>query len=444
MADITFSERVAKAGAIMDGQTSDATINAVKIGKGASNVLGNLMASIDGMQNITTGAGNTGVGYQALKNLTIGNSNTVLGYQAGLNLSGSGDGNTVSALNTFVGSEAGGNTTTGASNTAIGQKALNVNAVGSNNVAIGKSTAANTVSSENTYLGSGAGEFSADSGTGRNVAVGRQAGNRLTGNAAENTYIGYAAGNTSGNNNESLYNVGLGAYTLQSLILSTHQYNVAVGYRAMRTAACEGAVAIGYEAGFAIATRNICIGRQAGRDITGSNNIVIGESAGTDTTQARTLSNSFIAGSAASGGSARIDNVYFGRGAFASAPSNYTINGTGGAGTDIAGGNLTIAGGKATGNAVGGSIVFSTSNAGSTGTTLQSLTQKAILTSLGYLGIGTTPGALLDVDASTTTRASIRVRSGTAPTSPNDGDIWFDGSALYIRISGVTKSFNVT
>lgn len=60
------------------------------------------------------------------------------------------------------------------------------------------------------------------------------------------------------------------------------------------------------------------------------------------------------------------------------------------------------------------------------------------------LGIGnvTSPTALLDLAASTTTRASLRIRSGTAPSSPNDGDIWFDGTHLYCRIAGVTKQLD--
>ena len=64
--------------------------------------------------------------------------------------------------------------------------------------------------------------------------------------------------------------------------------------------------------------------------------------------------------------------------------------------------------------------------------------------STGYIGIGTTPGAAVDIAASTTSRASLRIRSGTAPTSPNDGDIWFDGTNYKCRIGGVTKTFTVT
>lgn len=56
----------------------------------------------------------------------------------------------------------------------------------------------------------------------------------------------------------------------------------------------------------------------------------------------------------------------------------------------------------------------------------------------------TSPTAVVDVGASTTARSSLRLRSGTAPTTPNDGDIWFDGTDLKIRISGATKTVTVT
>jgi hypothetical protein len=44
---------------------------------------------------------------------------------------------------------------------------------------------------------------------------------------------------------------------------------------------------------------------------------------------------------------------------------------------------------------------------------------------------------------STTTNATLRVPSGTAPTSPVNGDIWFDGTNLFMRIGGVTKTFTI-
>jgi len=44
---------------------------------------------------------------------------------------------------------------------------------------------------------------------------------------------------------------------------------------------------------------------------------------------------------------------------------------------------------------------------------------------------------------STTASATLRVPSGTAPTSPTNGDIWFDGTNLFMRIGGTTKTFTI-
>jgi len=45
--------------------------------------------------------------------------------------------------------------------------------------------------------------------------------------------------------------------------------------------------------------------------------------------------------------------------------------------------------------------------------------------------------------AATTAKAQINLASGTAPTSPVNGDIWFDGTDLKIRVGGVTKTFTL-
>ncbi len=44
--------------------------------------------------------------------------------------------------------------------------------------------------------------------------------------------------------------------------------------------------------------------------------------------------------------------------------------------------------------------------------------------------------------ASTTSGASINIPSGTAPTSPANGDIWSDGSNLLVRLGGVTYTIS--
>lgn len=57
----------------------------------------------------------------------------------------------------------------------------------------------------------------------------------------------------------------------------------------------------------------------------------------------------------------------------------------------------------------------------------------------GNVGVGVTaPGALVSIAAGTTAKAQMNFASSTAPTTPNDGDMWFDGTNLKLRVSGTT------
>jgi hypothetical protein len=58
--------------------------------------------------------------------------------------------------------------------------------------------------------------------------------------------------------------------------------------------------------------------------------------------------------------------------------------------------------------------------------------------------VGSAPTAQLDLPASTTTHSSLRIRAGTAPSSPNDGDIWYDGTNVKVRVGAATKTFTIT
>ena len=63
---------------------------------------------------------------------------------------------------------------------------------------------------------------------------------------------------------------------------------------------------------------------------------------------------------------------------------------------------------------------------------------------LAALGIGTgaDPVSLLDVGAGGTARAAVRVTSGAAPTSPNEGDLWTDSTrkAWQTQIDGIKQT----
>lgn len=74
-----------------------------------------------------------------------------------------------------------------------------------------------------------------------------------------------------------------------------------------------------------------------------------------------------------------------------------------------------------------------------TGTTTHSAFR--VRAGLNAFGHGNVPTAFMDLGASTTASASLRLRTGAAPTTPNDGDIWQDGTNVKVQIAGVLKTF---
>lgn len=60
------------------------------------------------------------------------------------------------------------------------------------------------------------------------------------------------------------------------------------------------------------------------------------------------------------------------------------------------------------------------------------------------IGGTTLASTRLFINAGTSALSQMRLFAGAAPTSPVNGDIWFDGTNLNIRVSGTTKTFNLT
>lgn len=231
-------------------------------------------------------------------------------------------------------------------------------------------------------------------------------GNNKGGNT-ENVFIGPGAGKLSTNSNAG--NVAVGSIALASLGSGANAHgfvaigpnalnamisglgSVAIGFNALASATIGNEnVAIGISTGSARATleSSVLIGAYASTSVNGISSVIaIGRYA------SATAANQCVIGS----GSTPMTNVYFGSGVVNSTPDNYIINGSGGSGTNIAGANITIAGGKGTGSGVPGIIAFSTATAGSTGATLQTLTERMRITGTGLVGIGMTPVRTLDV-----------------------------------------------
>jgi hypothetical protein len=199
---------------------------------------------------------------------------------------------------------------------------------------------------------------------------------------SNNTSVGVSAlaSNTTG-----AYNVAFGVNALNSN--STGQQNSAFGYNTLYSNNSGS-----FNMGFGInALRNTT---------TGSNNIGIGAGAGWNSgTNANTTgSNNIFIGASSIGVSAT--------------ESNRTWIGTSSTTSTWLGGNL---------------LLGSTTNSGER---LQ-VTGTAKITSKLSMGAGTT------------SNAQINLASSTAPTSPSNGDIWFDGTDIKMRIGGVTKTFTL-
>jgi len=237
------------------------------------------------------------------------------------------------------------NLTSGIRNYAFGYRCLRDNQSGSDNVAFGVSTFfAPTAPSK--CLGIGSNVFSnAGLTTATNsIGIGVDIAVSCT-STTQNTFIGVAAGQvlqTGG------FNSGIGFQSLKSV--TTGQFNVGVG-----RLSCPDVTT---------GSSNVGIGNAAcDNTTTQSNNIGIGFSSNTagfspvmvfGTSTAATANNQFVAGSVTS----IMTDVYFGKGVTSTSASNYTIHGTGGSGTDNAGGNVVLAGGISTGSGDPGKVLL--------------------------------------------------------------------------------------
>lgn len=275
----------------------------------------------------------------------------------------------------------------------------------------------------------GAGTSSTLIGDGGSTAAGQYAvviGNASLGNVVDAVVIGRAA-QVSGTSGGVAIGTGPTASGERSIaignaVTSSAQYGVAFGYTAQATG--QSAVAVG-----------------AGSLASGSYSIVLGESSSAasnagsiilgynlTTTSARQL---LIGGNSAT---AYIDDVYIGKGVTHATPTNLKLNPTGGSGTDIAGASLTLAGGKGTGAGAGGSVLIQTAAAGSTGTTLSSLTTRLTVNSSGEVAVAAAAGLVLSTSSSPASNAACTA-----------GAITWDASFVYVcTSSGVWKRAALT
>lgn len=135
-------------------------------------------------------------------------------------------------------------------------------------------------------------------------------------------------------------------------------------------------------------------------------------------------------------------DVYFGSGPVSNLSNGLgapvTINSSGGNGTDKSGGLLRLAAGKGTGNAAPQDVIFATATSTSSGTTLQTLSDRwYIKGATGYLSNSATPTSLLDI-AGAVGYSQLRLRISYTPSSTSDtngatGDVAWDENYLYVK-----------
>ena len=265
---------------------------------------------------------------------------------------------------------------------------------GTNNIFIGADTGASlTTGSTLILIGKGAGDAITEASN--NICIGVDAGGAVT-TGGQSIYIGKSAGAsvTIGNTNMIIgYQAGR---------LLTGSYNTFIGYRAGYDCTTGSSnYFIGYEAGANVigGGGNLFIGMSAGDTVTtGGYSTILGYAADAHadadsiialgTFAIATADHQLVIGGDGSSNRGYVNDGYLGRGVTSATANNFTLQPTGGSGTDMAGNNFIIAGGKATGNAAGGSIIFATSDAGASGTTLQSLSNKTTINNLGNWDFG--------------------------------------------------------
>lgn len=280
-----------------------------------------------------------------------------------------------------------------------------------NNTLLGEDTGAVLDDGDyNVYIGWQAGYAAAETTSQYSVIVGARAAQNTT-NPDKEVYIGYMAGwDTGAAPNDNTYvgfqagssaegdkNIALGSLArnasdasgdgnihigyLSGALLSTGTNNVIIGTDAGDVATtADQSVYIGNEAGDTITTGdgNIVIGYQADLETATHNyTIVIGYQA------LATSSNQAVIGSATD--AAELNDIYLGQGVRDTSPQGIKIHATGGSGSDNAGGDIYVIGGKGTGNATPGDIIFQTADKQASGSTLQSVKTSGRFTDTEFI-----------------------------------------------------------
>lgn len=321
-----------------------------------------------------------------------------------------------------------GSAAAGARGTGLGDEA---SASADDTTAVGQSSLASAARA--TAIGSDATASSADTVAIGDTALASNSGNVIIGSAAGDGGFGFsvavgysslvknlavAIGYDSDANCANCVSVGYQATT-------SAQDSVAIGKSATASGSSAGGTAVGTSAAASGAAGAVAIGHGASA---AHNSIALGRSATT------TANNQLIIGS----NNVRIADVYISEGVTDTSPSDVLLSTTGGSGTNVAGGNLTLRGGLATGNAATGDVIIAGANAGASSSTLQTAANRWLFKGgTGHLVTGADNTYDIGADGATrprslylgtrATMAEIKITGG----SPGSGKVLTsDGSGV--------------
>jgi len=322
-----------------------------------------------------------------------------------------------------------------------------INGYGSNFLGANAGNLATNAAVSN-FLGINAG-FQATNATGSNF-LGSNAGNGASGGTRSN-FLGESAG--SGALNASYSNfLGSNAGNAATNANNSNFIGESAGGSATNAS---NSNFIGQNAGQGAtdSQHSNFIGQNSGNQATNaSNSNFIGGSAGNYATNAN--NSNFIGESAGNDATGANYSNFFGR-----RTGQFAINA---AYSTFIGYNV---GASFTGNELGSNNIIIGTNISLPDNTVNSINLGGILfgtgaysdsngdpsitpTSNGRIGVGVVlPTANLHIAASTTASALMRLEVGSAPSSPNDGDIWLESNTLTglkIRISGVTRTITIS
>jgi hypothetical protein len=128
-------------------------------------------------------------------------------------------------------------------------------------------------------------------------------------------------------------------------------------------------------------------------------------------------------------------NVIFGSAEASDSPVTATLKGESGIGTNIAGGNFVIQGGLSTGSATGGSVIISTGQTGSSGSTEQTATTRLTIDTSGNATF--TGDVAINGGDLTTTATTFNLLNTTATT------VNFAGAATALTVGAVTGTATI-